>query len=166
MQQQRREAADLRRDRLHGSLLLRRQGMRRLELRRARLAGRLECFARQRLHRAQPRRQRRHYRLAERALVVARKKAHQFQPVGRQARRIAAHIEDRFQAIERDIACDVRFDDDAGLASVAERHGDAVAATRARARRQRIIEEPWQRHIQRHPHTGIVPTRQGLRICG
>ena len=71
VQQERAEAANHARHPIQGARLSRVERMVRNEARRRRRRGALERFARQRLHRAQARRQRADHRLAERALVIA-----------------------------------------------------------------------------------------------
>ena len=166
VQQQRGEAAQLLGDRLDHARLVRSEPMCRHETRRGCEWRAIERFARQRLEGTQSRRQRGDHRLAKRTLVIRGEEAHQLEPLGRQARRVAAHIDDRFQAIERELACAFGVDHHAGVIASAELHGHTVARGDACAFRQRVIEQPWQRHVERYPHAGISPLGQGLRICG
>ena len=166
VQEHRRERAELGGDRLGDARLLPGELMQRHEVARARLVAERERLARQRLHGAQPRRQRRDDGLAERTLVIRGEKAHQLEPVRGQPRRVAAHIDDRFQARKRYIARDVRFDHHAGMVAAPELHGHAIARGGLHAAWHRIVEEPRQRYIERHSHARILSPGQGLSGCG
>src|SRR6267378_537666 len=90
VQQERAEAVERARHSIEGARLSRVERMVRHEACRPRRRSGLKRFARQRLHRAQARRQRADHGLAERALVIAGEKAHQLDPVRGQARCIVA----------------------------------------------------------------------------
>ena len=126
----------------------------------------LQRLSRQRLGRAQPRRQRSDHGFAERALVIAGKEAHQRDPVRRKRRRVVAQRDDRLDALGRELRlrCAPR-----------SRRRFFVARRRARRRDRRrcasmppaaILEELLQRHVERYPTQEISRCRQGLRVCG
>ena len=126
VQQDGREPTESRGDALHCTCLVRNERMRWCEAGGGGDGLAVKRLARQRLERAQPRRQRRDDRLAKRPLVVGRKKAHQLEPLRGESRRIAAHIDHCFQTIEGERAR-AFFDHNAGLIASPERHGHAIA---------------------------------------
>ncbi len=127
VQEHRREAAEVRCDGVYRAGLVGGQLMNPHKPRRARLRLASERLARQRLERTQARWQRGDDGFAERTLVVRRKEVHQLEPLAREARRVAAHIDDGLESIESELARGFRLDHHAGLIAVTERHRDAVA---------------------------------------
>jgi hypothetical protein len=150
---------------LHASLR-RRRGMALDEARRRGGRGALQDLFRQRLSRAQARRQCADHRFAERALVVRRQEAHQLDPVLGQARRIIAHRGNRFQFLRRHIARHICVDHDADALSRAERNHHAIAGAHLQLARRGVVEQSRQRHVQRHRRAENSLRLQGLRPCG
>jgi len=150
---------------LHADLRRRRR-MALDEARRGSGRGPLQDFLRQRLGRAQARRQRADHRLAERPLVVRGKEAHQLEPVGGQARRVIAHCGNRFQFLSRHIARHIGIDHDVDALTCAERNHHAIAGAHLQLARRGVVEQSRQRHVERHLGVGNSLRLQGLRPCG
>ena len=166
MQQEGPERAERRADPRDGLRLRRVRRRARHELRR-RAAGRLRCglfLFRQRLERAQARRQRARHGLAERPLVVGGEETHQFQPAARQARRIFQQSRHRFQPRARHRAAVRDFHHDADAFARTKRHHHAIAGRNGQRFVAQIVEQLCDRYFKRDAqHAHLQENFPGLR---